>query len=246
VEGETLRQRLAAPIPISDVLEIGTQIGEALAAAYAAGIVHRDLKPENVIVRHDGVVKIEDFGLAKLLSADRAWMSTSSSESLPGVVLGTAAYMSPEQADGLEIDGRIDVFSFGVVLFELILGRVPFSGKTVSQVIASILRDDPPSVAAGRGDVPKRLDRLIAKALRKDRGDRYQRIGEMVAELRAVSRRSVSAPYWRRFQRDLVPVAGHSIAIRPFAITRRHHSPNSHSCDRAPAENTAAGFADPP
>ena len=184
VEGETLRQRLAAPIPISDVLEMATQIGEALAAAHAAGIVHRDLKPENVIVRHDGVVKIVDFGLAKLLVCRSRVVSASSSESVPGVVLGTSAYMSPEQAEGMEVDGRSDVFSFGVVLFELIVGRVPFSGKTPSQVIASILRDDAPSVAAERSDIPKGLGRVIAKALRKDPGDRYQSIGDMVAELR--------------------------------------------------------------
>lgn len=208
VEGETLRQRLAVPISVSDVLEVATQIGDALAAAHAAGIVHRDLKPENVIVRHDGVVKIVDFGLAKLLSPDLTPVSPSSSESVPGLVLGTTAYMSPEQAEGLEVDGRSDVFSFGVVLFELILGRPPFSGNTASQVIASILRDNAPAVAAERGDVSDDLDRVIAKALRKDPGDRYQSIGDMVAELRTVSRHSVAASSWRQPDRPKVRVAG--------------------------------------
>ena len=115
--------------------------------------------------------------------------------------------MSPEQAEGLDVDGRSDVFSLGVVIFELVVGHVPFEGDTASQVIASILRDEPPAVAAQRDDVPRGLDRVIAKALRKDPGDRYQSSGEMAAELRTISRRMLSASHWPRLYRHIVPAA---------------------------------------
>lgn len=142
VEGETLRARMRRPIGAAETCSIATQIASALEAAHDAGIVHRDIKPENVMLRPDGVVKVVDFGLAKRLTVEARPISTD--ETLPGVVLGTTPYMSPEQAEGRDVDRRSDVFSLGVVMFEMLAGRPPFGGSTVAATIASILKDAPP------------------------------------------------------------------------------------------------------
>src|SRR5205085_7575198 len=152
IEGETLRQRIARQAgDVSDALAVAIQMAGALEAAHNAGIVHRDIKPENIMLRPDGIVKVLDFGLAKLAerrepldteSPTASWLSTD-----PGVVMGTASYMSPEQARGLKVDARTDIFSLGVVLYEMISGRAPFQGATTSDVIAAILTEEPSPLA---------------------------------------------------------------------------------------------------
>ncbi|HET6863383.1 MAG TPA: protein kinase, partial [Pyrinomonadaceae bacterium] len=187
VDGLTLRQYMAGlpsefRMSIAQVLDIAIQIGSALAAAHAAGIVHRDIKPENVMLRHDGFVKVLDFGLAKLsrqiVTTETAMVNTN-----PGVVMGTVRYMSPEQARGFEVDSRTDIWSLGVVLYEMLTARVPFRGATPSHVIVSILEKTPVALST-YSEVPPELERIVTKALRKDRGRRYQSAGDLVLELK--------------------------------------------------------------
>ncbi len=187
IEGETLRARLIRSRPtIRESIDIITQVASALAAAHAAGIVHRDIKPENVMMRPDGVVKVLDFGLAKLtpLGSDvgtdctRTLLQTS-----VGTVIGTVAYMSPEQARGQDVDGRTDVWSLGVVLTEMLAGRLPFDGQSPTDVLAAILEHDPPPLTA---DVPSELQRIVGKALKKDREQRYQVMKDLQLDLEAL------------------------------------------------------------
>src|SRR5688572_7022690 len=174
VEGMTLRDRMTKnPLKLNEAIDVVSQIASALAAAHAAGIVHRDIKPENVILREDGYVKVLDFGLAKL--TERTDDSDSQCETRqielktsPGAVMGTVAYMSPEQARGLPIDARTDIWSLGVVLFEMVGGRVPFEGTTSSDVIASILNREPTTLARYSPEAPTELEWIVKKALRKD------------------------------------------------------------------------------
>ena len=156
VDGESLRQHIKdnKRLELHEALEIGMQVASALAAAHAARIVHRDIKPENIMVRKDGIVKVLDFGLAKLAEQEQksAPDTEAPTEALhrtaPGVVMGTASYMSPEQARGLEVDERTDIWSLGVVLYEMVAGRLPFEGKTTTDVVANILHREPPSLVA--------------------------------------------------------------------------------------------------
>ena len=181
VEGPTLADRIGeGPIPVADALPIARQIAEALEAAHEQGIVHRDLKPANIKIRGDGTVKVLDFGLAKALSADssrgiRASASMSPTLSMhatqAGVILGTAAYMSPEQAAGKPVDRRSDLWSFGVVLFEMLTGRRAFDGETVTHVLASVLKDTP-NLAALPADTPAPIRKLLRRCLEKDRRKR--------------------------------------------------------------------------
>lgn len=190
IEGETLRRKLqTAHLEIAESLNIATQIAAALEAAHRSGIVHRDIKPENVMLRDDGLVKVLDFGLAKLTekktqavdseAATRALMRT-----MPGVVMGTARYMSPEQARGQGVDARTDIFSFGVVLYEMLAGRLPFAGETMSDVIASILKTEPVPLSLVSEDIPKELERIVGRALRKNADERYQHSKDLLIDLR--------------------------------------------------------------
>jgi serine/threonine protein kinase len=153
IDGDTLRQRMRnAPLKLGEVLDVSIQIASALAAAHGAGIVHRDIKPENIMLRQDGIVKVLDFGLAKLterLPPDS--VDTEAPTSLktdPGTVVGTAIYMSPEQARGMSVDARTDIFSLGVLLYEMVAGRLPFEGSTSSEVLGSILGEIEPQPLA--------------------------------------------------------------------------------------------------
>ena len=187
VDGSTLRQRLRAEqvTPLREVLGIAEQIANALAAAHATNIIHRDIKPDNVMIRRDGIVKVLDFGLAKLTEnqneADATWRKSITDS---GTIMGTVTYMSPEQARGQRVDARSDVFSLGVVLYEMIAGRTPFDGASVSDVIAAILRNDPLPLARFAPDAPEELDRLVMKSLAKDRELRYQTVKDLALDLK--------------------------------------------------------------
>jgi len=186
VEGETLRERLnRAPLNSAETLDVAVQIAGALAAAHKAGIVHRDIKPENIMLRHDGYVKVLDFGLAKLTEQPEPATQTPATENVDissGLVMGTVKYMSPEQARGRQVDPRSDIFSFGVVLYEMIAGRPPFEGKNSNELISTILKEEPPPL----NDVPEETQRLISRALRKKKEDRYQTIEDLLADLKSL------------------------------------------------------------
>jgi len=191
IDGITLRKRArAGKIELSAALDIAIQMASALAAAHDSGIVHRDIKPENVIVRGDGLVKVLDFGIAKLGSSQNNSATVTSSISEPGMVVGTAKYMSPEQARGLEVDARSDIFSLGSVIYELFTGRHAFSGETSSDVIAEILKTDPAPPTDSVPDLPYEVERIIGKALRKEREQRYQSVRDLLIDLQDFKRES--------------------------------------------------------
>ncbi|MFN2454286.1 MAG: protein kinase [Pyrinomonadaceae bacterium] len=189
IEGMTLRQMLKhESLSVSEALEIALQVANALAAAHAAGVVHRDIKPENIMVRSDGYAKVLDFGLAKLFEAQdkmsvRSSSSNSGLESTPGLIMGTTAYMSPEQVRGLEVDTRSDIWSLGVVLYEMLAHHKPFEGETASDVTAAILLKEPPLIALPE-DAPIVLHDIVLKALSKEKGERYRAAGEMAQDLK--------------------------------------------------------------
>jgi eukaryotic-like serine/threonine-protein kinase len=192
VEGETLRQRLAsAGMKLTEALDVAIQVASALAAAHEAGIVHRDIKPENIMVRRDGYAKVLDFGLAKLteraaVSSDSQWPTLGHVETNPGVVMGTVQYMSPEQARGLEVDARTDIFSLGVVLYEMLAGRTPFAGETPSDAIVSLLDKEPAPLSSYSPEVPTELERIVSKSLCKDRDERYQVVKDLLIDLKSL------------------------------------------------------------
>jgi len=190
IEGMTLRASLASGrMNLHAALEIAVQVASALAAAHETGVVHRDIKPENIMLRPDGYVKVLDFGIAKLseqmpTSDHYDFRTTAVLETRPGLVLGTGRYMSPEQTRGQKVDARSDIWSLGVVLYEMVGGIPPFRGETPSDCIASILKTEPPLLSGMLSDVPLELESILQKALRKNRDERYQTIKEMLADLR--------------------------------------------------------------
>src|SRR5438094_3929 len=174
VDGVTLRKRLrAAPMDLAEVLNTAIQIAGALEEAHAAGIIHRDIKPENVMIRRNGHVKVLDFGLAKLM--ERAASDQTDTEAAThalvqtdaGMVLGTSQYMSPEQARGKPVDARTDIWSLGVVLYEMAAGRGPFAGETKTDVVVAIAKSDPPAIARFAPKLPAEFEWIVMKALRK-------------------------------------------------------------------------------
>src|SRR5215203_4993840 len=210
VEGVTLRQRMRSQtMKLGDVLDVAIQIADALTAAHESGIVHRDIKPENIMIRPEGYVKILDFGLAKLTerhkAAMNATMSTLLFDSSPGTVIGTAAYMSPEQARGIPVDERTDIWGLGVVLYEMASGNPPFTGETPTDVVVAIVERDQLPISQVVEDAPPELERIVKKALRKDRNERYQIVKELAIDLRTLRKElEVNS----LLERSLVPGSG--------------------------------------
>ena len=195
IEGETLRRRMVhSPLTLSEAIDVALQVASALSTAHAAGIIHRDIKPENIMLRQDGIVKVLDFGLAKLTerwradevdpdAATRAMVQTE-----PGVVVGTTAYMSPEQTRALEVDPRTDIWSLGIVLYEMVTGNAPFKSETASDTSAAILKTEPPALSYYAPETPFELERIVRKALQKDREERYQVVKDLQLDLKSLKR----------------------------------------------------------
>ena len=196
VDGETLRDRIRfTPLTPSEAIDVGIQVASALSATHAVGIIHRDIKPDNIMLRRDGIVKVLDFGLAKLT---RERPQTPQNDSMAptqnfvntaaGMVMGTAHYMSPEQARGLDLDARTDIWSLGCVLYEIIAGHQPFAGGTALDVMSGILVNEPDALTQFLPDGPRDLDRIVARALRKDRDERYQTVKDLLTDLKDLRR----------------------------------------------------------
>ena len=227
VEGPTLADRIAqGPIPLDEALPIAKQIAEALEAAHEAGVIHRDLKPANIKVWKDGTVKVLDFGLAKALDAppegDPGQSPTQTAAATEvGVILGTAAYMSPEQAEGKRLDERSDLFSFGAVLYEVVSGHRAFDGDSTVRVLSSVLRAEPRAL-----DAPSALERIVRLCLRKSRGERYGSMSNVRVALEATGLNSG-------------PESRPSIAVLPFANMSADPD-NEYFCDGIAEEITNA------
>lgn len=189
IEGKTLRQHITHErMSLRDTLDVAIQIASALSAAHQAGIIHRDIKPENVMLRPDGYVKVLDFGLVKLAekrtAAVGSEMSTIKDNTEPGKVLGTVRYMSPEQARGKAVDERTDIFSLGVMLYEMITGYSPFDGESIADIFAAILHEEPLPIANYLPDVSQELQRVVSNALRKESKERYQTMNDLLVDLK--------------------------------------------------------------
>ncbi|HSE96826.1 MAG TPA: protein kinase, partial [Blastocatellia bacterium] len=195
VEGETLRSLIdRGGMMLSEALDAVIQAAGALAAAHQAGIIHRDIKPENIMLRPDGYVKVLDFGLAKLTeqqtaSKDAASTALAGVKTESGVVMGTVRYMSPEQARGTQLDARTDIFSLGIVIYEMVTSRAPFGGETPSHVIVEILEKEPRPLSDYWPEAPAELQRIVSKALAKEREERYQSINDLLADLKNLRQR---------------------------------------------------------
>src|SRR5215470_2200437 len=203
VEGETLRRRLTnAPqigLKLSETIGLAAQIAAALAAAHGAGIIHRDIKPENVMVRRDGIVKVLDFGLAKLTEPSSPAVNTQAAalarnRTDTGVVMGTPRYMAPEQARGEKVDARADIFSFGVLVYEMLAGCAPFTGATASDCNAAILKEEPPELSETNQKVTPQLEKIVRRCLEKRPERRFQSASDLCFALEALSTPSGSRP----------------------------------------------------
>jgi serine/threonine protein kinase len=195
VEGETLRNRIEqGPISPLEAVNIAQQTANALAAAHGSGIVHRDIKPENIMLRHDGFVKLLDFGLAGMnpaeaMSGDQSNAPTLHKNTAPGVIMGTVSYMSPEQTRGQKLDARSDLWSLGVVLYEMLIGERPFHGDSIPDIFVAILERQPIPLAELLDDAPAQLQQILDKLLAKNREQRYQSSAQLVEELKRLHRR---------------------------------------------------------
>ncbi len=240
IDGTTLREHLRKePLPLNTILKIGVQVSEALTAAHHAGIIHRDIKPENIMIRRDGYAKVLDFGLAKLSEpgalaggpqtgsedATRIQVNTN-----PGVVMGTVSYMSPEQARGNPTDARTDIWSLGVVLYEMLARKVPFAGDTTSHTIVSILEKEPLALE----NVPAELQRIVRKALTKDTDMRYQSARDLLIDLKNLRR---DLDIQGEIERSVIP--SREITTPPIS---EHATP---LYDSASVAATRSGAADP-
>jgi len=247
VDGATLRDHLRSKqLKLPEMIDISTQVVAALDAAHEAKIVHRDIKPENIMVRRrDGVVKVLDFGLAKLSEPPALAGGPTDTEAntavlvrtMPGSVMGTINYMSPEQAQGLRLDERTDLWSTGVVLFEMVTGRTPFSGPTSSHTVVEILERQPPTLSqSGQRKVPPELERIVRKALAKNPDERYQTAKDMLIDLRSLRRRLELDQEMERTgsaTSPVVPVAEKKVAAETASSAAKETSPDGDVRERS-------------
>lgn len=227
IEGETLRNRIRlSRFTPAEAMDVGVQIANALCAAHSVGIIHRDIKPENVMLRNDGIVKVLDFGLAKIT---RDWEpavidcdaeTQAFFDTQPGIIMGTAKYMSPEQARGFELDARTDIWSLGCILYEMVTGQHPFVAASAADVLSGILTNEPAPLVSHISTVPRELERIVQRSMRKDREQRYQTSKELLidlkdlkSELEAQSKNEISL---RESGSDITPVPAKSIAVLYF------------------------------
>ncbi|MBA3714012.1 MAG: protein kinase [Pyrinomonadaceae bacterium] len=230
VDGETLRAHMAnTRMTIGEVLDVAAQVASALSAAHEAGIVHRDVKPDNVMLRRDRIVKVLDFGLAKLaphraVAVDPQAPTKSMVKTKPGVVMGTVHYMSPEQARGLEVDARTDIWSLGVVLYVMVAGQQPFDGATPTDVIISIAEREPVPLARYAPEVPAQLERIVKKALAKDRERRYQTAKDLLIDLKSLRRELEIGAEVERSERSIPGSQPAVTTSRDQLITSRLYS----------------------
>src|SRR5213080_2763592 len=223
VEGQTLRKRLqTTPMEIVEVLDVAIQIAGALEEAHAASIIHRDIKPENVMIRRNGHVKVLDFGLAKLMERQEPELTDTEAvtralvQTDAGMVLGTSQYMSPEQARGKPVDARTDIWSLGVVLYEMATGHPPFTGETKTDVIVAIAKSDPQPLTRFTRNVPAELEWIVMKALRKNVEERYQTIKEFQSDLKKLKQR---LEFQTELERSIPPDRLSSLAAAGITLT---------------------------
>jgi TolB-like protein/Flp pilus assembly protein TadD len=257
LEGETLRDKLQAPIPQKQAVDYALQVAKGLSVAHKKGIVHRDLKPENLFITEAGHLKILDFGLAKkvvvVAPCGESGAPTVSGLTEPGTVMGTVGYMSPEQVRGLTVDQRSDIFSFGAILYELLSGKRAFSGPTAGDTMAAIMRDEPPELSESRRNIPIALDHIVRHCLEKDREKRFQSVSDIAFDLSealgptvASSVKSVAAvgTRWTRVATAVLAVlAGAGV----FLLRRSHKEPEAAGVKRVavlPFENLGAAEDD--
>src|SRR3954451_19093060 len=230
VDGELLSSRIArGPMPTREVIEIGIQVADALDEAHSRGIIHRDIKSANLMRTERGLVKVLDFGLAKFIANGAARDVTHAQMTMAGIVVGTVSYMAPEQALGRPIDHRVDLFSLGVVLFELLTGRMPFDGATPTEIIDHILHEVPAPPSRYTPGVPPSLDAIVARALEKDPEFRYQHATEIARDLRQVAE-EIDGAALRRISRTTTPAAAgpveKSVAVMTFSNITREPTDN--------------------
>jgi serine/threonine protein kinase len=245
IEGQTLKQLMAhTRMALPEILDVSMQAANALQAAHAAGIVHRDVKPDNIMLRPDGIVKVLDFGLAKL--TEKSHQSTPANSQIdtmvraqtrPGTVMGTIDYMSPEQARGQVLDQRTDVFSFGVVLYEMAAGHIPFSGATSADALVAILDKEPAPLAEYAPDIPAEFERIVTKALRKDREQRYQTFKDLLIDLKSLKEELTFA---QKLDRSRAPQSRVGSAIKPASESLTTNQQAAAATDARLAQKSAS------